>query len=82
MRFKIPMPKELIKYYQHAKVRVPIIKTLEVIAVYSFQCKSMRRISEANRLIHLRLIRICFYSRIAEVIRICLRTRRISLIRF
>ena len=39
MGFKLPMPKEHIRYYQHAKFRVPIFKTMEVIAVYSFQCK-------------------------------------------
>ena len=48
MGFKIPTPKELIRYYQHAKYRVPIFKTLEVIAVYSFQCKSMRRSESAK----------------------------------
>ena len=58
MGLKLPMPKEHMRYYQHAKFHVPIFKTVEVIAVYSFQCKSMRRISEANQLIRLRLVRI------------------------
>ena len=54
MGFKIPTPKELIRYYQHAKCRVPIVKTLEVIAVYSFQCKSMSKANQRS------LIRIRF----------------------
>ena len=48
MGFKLPVPKELRRYYQLAKCHVPIFKTVEVIAVYSFQCKSMRRIESAK----------------------------------
>ena len=35
MGFKPPMPKEHVRYHQHAKFHVPIFKTVEVIAVYS-----------------------------------------------
>ena len=48
MGFKLPMPNEHIKDYLHAKYHVPIFKTVEVIAVYSFQCKSMRRSESAK----------------------------------
>ena len=44
MGFNLPMPKVHIRKYQHANFHVPIFKTEEVIAIYSFQCKSMRRL--------------------------------------
>ena len=34
MGFKLRMPKEHIRDYQHANFGVPMFKTLEVIAVY------------------------------------------------
>ena len=59
MEFKLPMPKGHIMYYQQAKFRAPIIKTLEVIAVYIVSNASLWGES-AKRLIRLRLVRIRF----------------------